>query len=48
MKKRTFIIICLVTLVFLVSSCYTTRKCPAYGYTSQVGIKNNPYEPQLH
>jgi hypothetical protein len=41
-KRTIAIIFCLATLVLFATACYTTQKCPAYGYTSQVEeIKNN-------
>jgi len=39
-KKTILFLFCLVTLLFLVTACYTNHKCPAYGYYSQV-IMNN-------
>jgi hypothetical protein len=35
-KKTIAIIFCISVLAFFVTSCYTSQKCPAYGYTSQV------------
>jgi hypothetical protein len=35
-KQTILIIFCFVTLVILATSCYTTKKCPAYGQYSQI------------
>jgi len=39
-KKTLLFLFSLVTLLLLVTACYTTQKCPAYGYYSQVIVNN--------
>lgn len=36
MKKQLFLILCLVLLALLATSCYTTHNCPAYGHYSEL------------
>jgi len=36
MKRTIVILLCAAALVFLVASCYTAHKCPAYGHYSEV------------
>jgi hypothetical protein len=36
MKRTIVILFCFVAIAFLATSCYTSKKCPAYAYHVEV------------
>jgi len=39
MKRKIIILFCITLLAFLATSCYTSKKCAAYGYSASVAYE---------